>query len=166
MPVGIADRLEIPGRAAVRGCEVAAVRSDGNAVLGIREPDVEEWRLVLGRPMHALPGHASVLRPQDHRVMPHHPAEVAVVKVNAGEGCPCRHLGLLPRLTAVRRDDDVAAMAHRYQRTVDGNGVQLQRSSGQRRLDRILGRLFVLRWCLTGGADDEDHPDCDESPPN
>ncbi len=91
MKIPLAYRLEAPSRAAIGGAVEAAVGADCEAVVSIREPDIEQWALLFGCPVDDLPGGTAVRGAQNHRVVANHPAQVGIVEVDPGERCPGRY---------------------------------------------------------------------------
>ena len=93
MKVIVVDSARQPGVATVAGLQKVPVSTDGNAVIGVFEPDVQQRALLLWSRKHGFPRASTVPRAQDNRVVANCPAAGEIVEAHSGERYSGRYQG-------------------------------------------------------------------------
>lgn len=129
-----------PVLAAVAGLQQRAIGTDGQAVLFVGEPDVQQRRFAAEVLELPGPGAAGVVADEDLRIVPDRPALALVDEEHRGEQLAGRHLGLGPGLAVVVGEQDMPTVADRDQPLAGMGDAEQQAAGGLRRLHGKLRR--------------------------
>ena len=117
---------------AVSGGQQGTVGPDGQTVLQVLEPDIQQRRLACKVFELFVPALAAIAAGEDLCVVSHRPAVLFVDKIDGGQQLASRHAGLDPALALIIGIKNMAVIADCDQSSPCVGDVQQQAASGFR----------------------------------